>query len=323
MTMRPILIAALLLMGGPVAAADYHAPRNAAGQPDLQGVWNTHFALPLEARPDTPNLTLPKAEAQAFLRRVAVDAGVVAATYLDPESAEIAQDPARSGPAIVRGQIRTHQVVQPADGKLPLTSSARSRYDAIQATQHSLSAPPTPADGPEARLNMERCLVGFGQPPVASVADTSPRQIIQTPDAVVILAEYGPDLRIIPFTDKHGPTVQASTLGDSIAHWEGETLVVETIGLPAKDRIRILPTLFVPATATVTERFTRLSKTELLYQYTVVDPSVYTAPWLAEYSLERTDKPILEFACHEGNYSLPNILAGARRQEREALRTGG
>jgi len=88
------------------------------------------------------------------------------------------------------------------------------------------------------------------------------------------------------------------------------------VGLPAKDAIRPLPTLLVPATATVVERYTRVSASELLYQYTVKDPSVYTGPWLAEYSLYRTDKPLYEFACHEGNYALPDILAGARAQER-------
>jgi hypothetical protein len=134
---------------------------------------------------------------------------------------------------------------------------------------------------------------------------------------VVILTEYGPDLRIIPFTDKHGPLLQASALGDAIAHWEGDTLVVETIGLPDKDALRPFPTFFVPSTAKVIERYTRVSKTELLYQYTVIDPSIYTAPWLAEYSLFAAPKPLYEFACHEGNYSLPNILAGARRKEQD------
>jgi len=90
------------------------------------------------------------------------------------------------------------------------------------------------------------------------------------------------------------------------------------VGLPAKDMIRPFPTLFVPASAKVIERYTRLSEKELLYQYTVIDPSIYTGPWLAEYSLYRTTKPIFEFACHEGNYSLPNILAGARASEQSA-----
>jgi hypothetical protein len=319
--MRPralILIAAALLIGGPVAAADYRAPRNAVGQPDLQGVWNTHFFLPMEARPDMPSLTLPEAEAAAFARKLNAEAGKLAIFAQDPEVAEIRSDPGRSDLAIVRGQRRTRQVVLPADGMLPLTRGARGQMRFIENALHTQTEPPFPLDGPEQRPSWERCVVGWGQPPISSVSDINPRQIVQTRDAVVILTEYGPDLRIIPFTGTHGPLLQASALGDAIAHWEGDTLVVETIGLPAKDALRPFPTLFVPATAKVIERYTRVSEKELLYQYTVVDPAIYTAPWLAEYSLYRTAQPILEFACHEGNYSLPNILAGARHREQQA-----
>jgi hypothetical protein len=198
---------------------------------------------------------------------------------------------------------------------LPLSRGARGQMRFIEQALRTQTEPPFPTDGPEVRPSWERCVVGWGQPPVASTSDINPREIVQTPDAVVILSEYGPDLRIIPFSDKHGPPLQAGPLGDAIAHWEGETLVVETIGLPAKDALRPFPTLFVSASAKVIERYTRVSDKELLYQYTVVDPAIYTAPWLAEYSLYRTRRPLYEFACHEGNYSLPNILAGARAQE--------
>ena len=315
-TQALILIATALLMSGSAAAADYHAPRNALGQPDLQGVWNTHFVLPMEARPDMPSLTLPEAEAAAFARKLNDEAGKLAIFAQDPEVAEIRADPSRSDLAIVRGQRRTRQVVQPADGMMPLTRGARGQLRFIEQALRTQTEPPFPTDGPELRPNWERCVVGWGQPPIAATGDINPRQIVQTRDAVVVLTEYGPDLRIIPFTDKHGPLLQASALGDAIAHWEGETLVIETIGLPAKDALRPFPTFFVPATAKVIERYTRVSPTELLYQYTVVDPSIYAAPWLAEYSLFRTPKALYEFACHEGNYSLPNILAGARAQER-------
>ena len=315
---RLVLMAAALLIGAPAAAADYHAPRNAVGQPDLQGVWNTHFFLPMEARPDTPSLTLSEADATAFSRKLNAEAGKLAIFAQDPEVAEIRADPSRSDLATVRGQRRTRQVVQPADGMLPLTRGMRGQMRFIEQALRTQTEPPFPTDGPESRPNWERCVVGWGQPPIVSTSDINPRQIVQTRDAVVILTEYGPDLRIIPFTDKHGPLMQASALGDAIAHWEGDTLVIETIGMPAKDALRPFPTLFVPATAKVIERYTRVSKTELLYQYTVVDPSIYTAPWLAEYSLYSQARPIYEFACHEGNYSLPNILAGARRAEQQA-----
>ena len=317
---RLILLASALLIGAPAAAADYHAPRNALGQPDLQGVWNTHFVLPMEARPDTPSLTLPEAQAKAYARKLNAEAGKLAIFAQDPEVAEIRADESRSAAAMVRGQYRTRQVVEPADGLLPLTRGARGQMRFIEQALRTQTEPPFPLDGPELRPSWERCVVGWGQPPISATGDINPRQIVQTKDAVVILTEYGPDLRIIPYAEKHGPLAQASALGDAIAHWEGETLVIETIGLPAKDALRPFPTLFVPATAKVIERYTRVSKSELLYQYTVVDPSIYTAPWLAEYSLFASAKPIYEFACHEGNYSLPNILAGARQQERDAAR---
>ena len=312
-----VLVAAALLIGAPAAAAaDYHAPRNAQGEPDLQGVWNTHFVLPMEARPDTPSLTLPEAQAKAYARKLNDEAGKLAIFAQDPEVAEIRSDDKRSAPAIVRGQYRTRQVVQPADGMLPLTRGMRGQMRFIEQALRTQLEPPFSKDDPEVRPNWERCVVGWGQPPISGTGDINPRQIVQTKDAVVILTEYGPDLRIIPYTDKHGPLLQASALGDAIAHWEGETLVIETIGMPAKDALRPFPTLFVPASAKVIERYTRVSATELLYQYTVVDPTVYTAPWLAEFSLFASPKPIYEFACHEGNYSLPNILAGARADEK-------
>src|SRR5205085_11196837 len=107
---RLVLMAAALLIGAPAAAGDYHAPRNAVGQPDLQGVWNTHFVLPMEARPDTPSLTLPQAEAKAYARKLNAEAGKLEIFAQDPEVAEIRSDERRVSAAMVRGQYRTRQV---------------------------------------------------------------------------------------------------------------------------------------------------------------------------------------------------------------------
>lgn len=316
------LLAAAWLATTPALAADYRAPRNGFGQPDLQGVWNTNFVLPLEApRTDAPPLVLPEAEARAYVAKVSEEARSLAAFKLDPEVADLSRVNEAAGLGLVKGQRRTRQVVQPADGRLPVTAAARSQIQFVERVLRTREDAPFPTDGPETRPNWERCLVGQGQPPVTIVTSINPRQILQTRDAIVILSEYGPDLRIIPFAASHANApAQASPLGDSIARWEDDTLVIETTGLPAKDTIRPLPTLLVPATAKVIERYTRVGPTELLYQYTVVDPSTYTAPWLAEYSLTRSDRPLYEFACHEGNYSLPNILAGARQLEKAAGR---
>ncbi|HSV02912.1 MAG TPA: hypothetical protein VLI41_06865 [Phenylobacterium sp.] len=306
-----------LVSAGAASAGGYRAPRNAWGQPDLGGTWNSDFALPLEATPGVP-LVLSEAQAKAFARQVAEEVKTYASLKIDGEVRDVADHDAQGAGAIVKGERRSRQVVQPADGIIPMTPRARGQVRFVENVLRNSSEPPIPADGPEQRPDWERCIVGQGQPPVVITNDINPRLIVQTKAAVVILTEYGPDLRIIPFAEQHGPAVLAGPLGDSIARWEGETLVIETVGLPARDAIRPLPTLLVPASATVEERYTRVSATELLYQYTVKDPSVYAGPWLAEYSLYRTDKPLYEFACHEGNYALPDILAGARAQERAA-----
>jgi hypothetical protein len=315
------LAAALLFAASAAQAAGaYRAPRTPYGQPDLQGVWNTNFLLPLEA-PATgaPPLVLPEAQARAYVQKLGEDIRAMAAFKLDPEVAELSHVNEAAGLGVVHGERRTRQIVQPADGRLPVTPFARRQIQFVERALRTSEDPPFPTDGPEQRTNWERCLVGQGQPPITIVTSINPRQILQTRDAVVILSEYGPDLRIIPFAPTHSASVaQVSPLGDAIARWEGDTLVIETINLPAKDALRPLPTLLVPPSAKVIERYTRLSASELLYQYTVVDPSTYTGPWLAEYALTRTAQPLYEFACHEGNYSLPNILAGARQKEQAA-----
>ena len=314
--MRLAALALLAAMVATSAAAGYKAPRNAYGQPDLSGVWNTNFVLPLEATPGVP-LTLPEAEARTFARRVIDDAAGYASLAIDGEVADIREQTAKAGLAIVRGERRTRQVVQPADGVIPMTPRARAQVRAVENILRNSPDPPIGTDNPEQRRNWERCLVGQGQPPITVLSEINPRQILQTRDAVVLLTEYGPDLRIIPFTDQHGPAALTGRLGDAIARWEGDTLVIETIRLPNADAVRPVPTLLVPRSAVVEERYTRVSDKELLYQYTVKDPAIYTGPWLAEYSLYRQAAPIYEFACHEGNYSLPNILAGGRAKDRD------
>ncbi|HEY8572996.1 hypothetical protein [Phenylobacterium sp.] len=315
--MRIVAAALALLLAAPAAAADYKAPRNAYGQPDLGGVWNTNAVLPLEASPDAPNLVATEAEAKTLARKWALEAANFPSFVIDGEVADLAEQTAQAGLAIVKGQRRTRQVVQPADGRLPMTPRGRAMLRTVENVIRTASEPPIPSDHPEQRRNWERCIVGQGQPPILILNEINPRQILQTRDAVVLLTEYGPDLRIIPLTDTHGPKVFTGPMGDAIARWEGETLVIETIRLPGADTVRPLPTLLVPPSAVVEERYTRVAEDEILYQYTVRDPALYAGPWLAEYSLYRQARPIYEFACHEGNYSLPNILSGARARDRE------
>ena len=267
----------------------------------------------MEASPRTPLLVLPESDAKVLADILADEMAAQADKNLDPEVREKIK--ITEGFAIVRGERRTRAVVLPLDGKLPYTPEAR---------KESMTSPVARYDNHEERPSWERCIANLGPPPVTFTRD-SPRRIIQTPAHVVLQMEYGDEPRIIPYTDKHRPRALHTVAGDSIARWEGETLVIETISLSEKDRRRAFSNnLIVPADSTVIERLTRLSEKELLYQFTVENPKTYTAPWLGEYSMYRTDKPMFEYACHEANYSLPNILQGARvadaRAKAKALR---
>lgn len=287
--------------------AAYAPPRTSFGQPSFEGVWTQNFLIIVEASPQIPALVVPEAAAKAIAAQVASGIGGVFDKQLDPEVPALMQT--TDGLPLVRGERRTRSVVLPADGRLPYTPDARKEASRGYGTNR--------AGDPEERPNWERCITSLGLPPVSGMFTTSanPRHIIQTKDAVVLHTEYGDEARVIPLTTTHQPVALASSLGDSIAHWDGDTLVIETINLPAHDRVRAFSNLIVPPTAKVIERYTRVSENELLYQYTVEDPTAYTAPWLAEYSLYRTDQRMFEHACHEGNYSLPNILKAARMKE--------
>jgi hypothetical protein len=304
--MRIKLAAAVLVGAASIAGIAAAQPRTSArAKPSIEGDWRVNFILPMEATPATPQLVVSEKDAKV----IAVSSGAaLAAPFkagLDPEFPALVEQ--SDGLAIVRGQRRTRAVVQPANGLLPYTAAGRKEAE---------SPPPDgSAENPEQRPNAERCLVGSGQPPLSSFALDSQIQILRTRDHVVIHVEYGDDLRVVPLNKPHAPKALWSRLGDSIGHWEGDTLVIETVGQPDADRIRIGPTLIVPGDAKVIERLTPISDRELLYQFTVVEPKTYAGPWLGEFSWFRTDKPMYEHACHEGNYSLPNILSGARHEE--------
>lgn len=283
-----------------------------AGKRTIDGDWAINFTIPMETPAGATALVVPEAEAKVLAAKVGAALAAEFAADLDPELPMLVEH--SDGLPIVRGQRRSRVVIQPADGILPYTPEARK----------SLSDPPPPGsyDNPEQRPNAERCLVGSGQAPLVNFSLDSQIQIVATADHVAIHSEYGDDVRIIALNKPHAPKALWSRLGSSIGHWEGETLVVETIGMPDSDRVRLAPTLLVSGDAKVVERFTPISDREMLYQFTVVDPKTFSGPWLAEFSWFRARTPIYEHACHEGNYSLRNILLGARQQEEDA-KAGG
>jgi hypothetical protein len=201
----------------------YAVPRTPSGQPSLEGIWTQNFLILMEASPQAPMLTLPEPAAKAMAAQVAKGIGGGFDKQLDPEVPELMAQ--TDGLPIVRGERRTRSVVEPADGKLPYTEAARKESNKGYGGGGY--------GDPEERPNWERCITSLGLPPVTGLYTTSanPRQIVQTPGAVVIHTEYGDEARIIPLTATHKPAELTSSLGDPIAHWEGDTLVVDTTHL--------------------------------------------------------------------------------------------
>lgn len=287
---------------------DPDLPRTVDGRPDFQGeVWTSDFFPMLEESGMADTLVISDDKAEEMIETMAAGMRNWVAFAIDPEAEDLVID-TKDGLPIVRGQRRSRMVVLPANGRLPYTAAARAEVGEIDPMDR-------PLDDPEARPLAERCIAQGGLAPNLGTAGLNFLRFVQTPEHVVIHTEYGGEARVIPFSDRHRPEGVSSVLGDSIARWEGDTLVIETIGLPAEDRLRAFPRLIVSADATVVERYTRLTPDELLYQFTVIDPAVYEAEWLGEYSLTRTGGRMYSHECHEGNYSLENILKAGRQAD--------
>ncbi|MBS0332655.1 MAG: hypothetical protein JSS35_07800, partial [Proteobacteria bacterium] len=222
---------------------------------------------------------------------------------------------------------RTSWIVDPADGQLPFSEEGRRRV--AQAATYARKAD-TP-DGPDSFEPWDRCIIGSrgsGGPGMLNNIYNSNYQIVQAPGGIAIVSEMIHDARTIPvFQTKaqaeaaHGPAALHPWLGDSVAWWEGDTLVIETLNVnPEQGRAG---PIFLTPQAKVTERLTRVSTNQIFYEFTVVDPVYYTRPWRAEMSLNAIKGPIYEYACHEANYALVDILKGTRAVEKETAAKGG
>jgi len=334
------LIVGLLLLGAAAPAAAVRAaawtpPLTRDGVPDLQGVWSNASITTLTRPRGVTKLVFSPAEADAFikadplLRHMSQDAaptdpgaaapsaggnpGGYNAFWLDPGGSL----------GLVKGQFRTSWIVEPTDGQLPLSPQGRALV--AQADAYARRAD-TPA-GPENLEPWDRCLIasrGSGGPGMLNNLYNSNYQIVQTRDTVAILVEMIHDVRLIRlYPNKaaaqagHRPAAIQPWLGDSVGWWEGDTLVVETTQVNAEQG-RAGPLYLTPA-GRVTERFQRVSDHEIFYAFEVEDPVYYSRPWRAEMSLTAGKGMIYEYACHEGNYALPDILAGARAAEASAV----
>jgi hypothetical protein len=223
--------------------------------------------------------------------------------------------------AVVNGEFRSSLIVDPPDGKIPprTAEGAQRQADAMAA----LKARGGEFDHPEFRPLAERCLMSFGSnagpPMLPNYFYNNNYQIVQTRDHVMILVEMVHDVRVIRLGGERLPPHVRPWMGDSIGRWEGDTLVVETTNFPAKQG-------FAGSSEQrrVVERFTRADEHTMLYTFTIDDPSTFASPWSGEVPFRATDQQIYEYACHEGNYALSNVLSGARAQERlQAESQGG
>ena len=302
--------AAMALSPSPGAAQSSDAPRTPWGKPDLQGVWDFATLTPME-RPaelagqerltdeDVADIVARSAKFTQLLSEQGV--GGNTGTY-DEFWFDFGSD--------VSADRRTSLVIDPPDGRIPeLTPAARERMAARRARLRE-----RPADSWEDRNLAERCLLGFNSgPPMAPSAYNNVFQLFQTPDHVVILNEMVHDARIVPLDggDRLAPGIR-QWRGDSRGRWDGDSLVVETFNFRDETNFR-----GVTADVRLVERFTRADADTLLYRFTVTDPRTYARPWTAEVPMALSSEPTFEYACHEGNYGLEGILAGARADERE------
>jgi len=331
-------------------AAKSALPRTPDGHPDLQGTYDLATMTPLERQPGAPAfLTKEKAEAleKGEIERRDKDnqpsdpnrpAPPVGGDTGAPHSFFEALEKAGGGAVggynrfwlnqggsynVVDGQIRTSIVVDPQDGHLPpYNAAALKRIAAARATptstaserQDGVAEPAGAYDNPEQRPLSERCLLGFGStsgpPALPDYFYNDLHQIVQTPESIMILSEMIHDARIVRMNAQHLPKNIRRWMGDSIGHWEGDTLVIDTTNFTDKTRFR-----GSTDNLHVVERLSRVNERTLLYHFTVEDPDTWDRPWTGEYTWPATDQRMYEYACHEANYALADVLRGARQQE--------
>jgi hypothetical protein len=321
--MRYRLILALGALANPfsVHLAGQSVPRTPDGHPDLQGIWSNATITPLERPAVFANKpTLTDAEATAFEKASATELAEVDGKSDHPLLAAAGSSGTGGynvlfidrGTELARvdGVKRTSLIIDPENGKVPPMTPEGKKHFNMEGMGHY--------DGVKSRPLSERCLLGFGStsgPPMLPVLYNNNYQIVQTPDHVMILVEMVHDARIVRINGTHAPASVRQWLGDSIGHWDGDTLVVDTTNFTSQTRFR-----GSSENLHVIERFTRTGPDTILYRATIDDPSTFSKVWTLEYPFAATKGPIYEYACHEGNYSLTDILGGARKKEQEAGR---
>ncbi len=359
----PLLLVIAGVAAAQTPAKKYNPPRMADGHPDLQGTYDAATLTPLERRPGTPLVMTKeqaaKLEAQAVKVKQQGDKAIDGDRTAPPKGGDGTPGPAGnvggyntgwldpgSTYNVVDGQVRASIIIDPPDGHTPALVPGRKAgesaysFNIVGFLQASLNAHPRPTsdqtesndpglertpgayDDPEARPLGERCLIGFGStsgpPMLPNYFYNNNHQIVQTKDNVMILTEMVHDARIVRMNAQHLPKNIRLWLGDSVGHWEGDTLVVDTTNFTDKTAFRgASPDLHV------IERFSREDAHTLLYRFTIDDPKTWTKQWTGEYSWPESKGPIYEYACHEGNYAMQDILKGARIRDKEQAAKNG
>ena len=306
-------------------AQGYAPPKTSWGAPDLQGFWNSTSITSLQRPAGVEKLVVTEVEARTIVNDnplIIITQQEAEAQGSDPNDTSILNDKnADRGYnafwidpgtrlADVKGEIRTSWIVDPPSGRIPFKPGAKR-----SGAEHS----PANFNDPETRPLFERCIMteSMAGPVMQNAMYNSTLQIVQSPEAVVIVVEMVHHARIIPIVAsaaaaRHGPDVIPKWAGDSVGWYEGDTLVVETRNVHPQQ-----PSL-ISQTGKVTERFTRWNDGQVLYAFTVEDPSLYTQAWKGEMALN-TSKQLYEFACHEGNHAMLGILGGARELEAQGI----
>jgi hypothetical protein len=288
----------------------YRAPRQPDGHADMEGIWKNSNLTPLERPQEFTQLIITAADAQRLKTQYLEGTG----GPNQPDDPGRALEDRNIEP--IRGQLRSSQIIDPGDGKIPWNEAYKGKPAELRrAAQNAF-------DNPEQRPAPERCLSSTAAPPMQPTIDDNLYQIVQTPVTTVIVSELFHDARIIRMNGTHSPAQISSWLGDSIGWWDKDTLVIETKYFAPSSAVRLNARyIFLVSPQTVViERFQRVSAHELNYQFTVSDPTYYTRTWTGETHLLRTKDRMFEDACHEGNYSMRNILEAARANDLKASR---
>ncbi|MEZ5489660.1 MAG: hypothetical protein R3F50_05000 [Gammaproteobacteria bacterium] len=302
-----------------MAAEEYVPPRTSFGVPDVQGIWTYETRTSLQ-RPEIYGGQL-EIDEQTMLEKM-----VSTAEYNEFLAETGAEGPTGGAVgayndfwfapgdtlAFMNGKYRTSLIVDPADGQIPWKEGAQ---DIRQSQRNRLLMGRDSSDGPEGRALADRCLVSYASTtPFISSFYNNNMQIVQSPTHVVLLAEMVHNARIVRIDQDFRNLPFQQWLGDSIGYYEEDTLVVVSRNFNPWQVKEFL----ISENVTLTERFTRVADDRIHYSFTVDDPELYTQPWTAEMPMATLDDQIYEYACHEGNYALPAILAGARREEVDA-----